>query len=143
MSRNTARRYSARNPGRAPPPGLPPSIFSLMFPPDYREWFLRQGGYRCHASASRSDRSMVRLVNVLLVTDVPSVLKMSAFGRGQRRLTGNLVGSPAPHRVSVGTRFERWYGLAMTHGFGMATARTERASVRRIERTGKLALGRS
>src|ERR1700733_7689725 len=44
MSRNTAPRYSARNPGRARPPEHPPSVFSLMFPPDYREWFPRQGG---------------------------------------------------------------------------------------------------
>jgi hypothetical protein len=31
MSRNTAPRYSARNPGRARPPELPPSTFSLCF----------------------------------------------------------------------------------------------------------------
>jgi hypothetical protein len=37
-----------------------------MFPPDYREWFPQQGGNRYHASASRSDRPTVRLVNVLL-----------------------------------------------------------------------------
>src|SRR5450432_2466939 len=52
MSRNTAPRYSARNPARGRPPELPPSMFSLMFPPDYREWFPRQGGNRCHACAS-------------------------------------------------------------------------------------------
>jgi hypothetical protein len=55
----------------------------------------------------------------------------TAFGRRQRRLTGNLVSSPAPDRVSVGTRFKQWPRLAMTHGFGVPTARTERASVRR------------
>src|SRR5215213_8359567 len=67
---------------------------------------------------------------------------MSAFGRGQRRLTGNLVSSPASDRVSVGTRFKRWPRGAMTHGFGVTTARTERTSVRRIERIGKFALCR-
>src|ERR1700729_4429592 len=61
MSRNTAPRYSARKPGRARPPELPPSVFSLMFPPDYREWFPRQGGNRYHASASTSDRPMARI----------------------------------------------------------------------------------
>jgi len=53
----------------------------------------------------------------------PAVLRMAAFGRGQRRLTGNLVGSPAPDRMSVGTRFKRWPGLAMTYGLGVKTAR--------------------
>ena len=55
----------------------------------------------------------------------------TAFGRRQSRLTGNLVSSPAPDRVSVGTRFKQWPRRAMTHGFGVPTARTERASVRR------------
>src|SRR3954469_18832672 len=76
------------------------------------------------------------------MADVSSVLRMPAFGRGQRRPTGNLVRSPAPDRVSVGTRFKRWQRCAMTHGFGVTTARSERASVRRIERIGKLALCR-
>src|SRR4051812_29138741 len=67
---------------------------------------------------------------------------MSAFGRGQRRLTGNLVSSPAPDRMSVGTRSKRWPRLAMTHGFGVTAARSERTSVRRIEWIGKLALCR-
>ena len=34
----------------------PHRSFPFMFPPDYREWFPRQGGNRYHASASRSDR---------------------------------------------------------------------------------------
>src|SRR6266850_3103329 len=76
------------------------------------------------------------------IADVPSVLGMPAFGRGQRRLTGNLVSSPASDRVSIGTRFKRWARLAMTHCLGVKTARAERASVRRIERIGKLALCR-
>src|SRR5215472_14657723 len=46
MSRNTARRYSARNRGRARPPEFLPSITSLMSRPDYREWWPRQGGNR-------------------------------------------------------------------------------------------------
>src|SRR5215207_1026032 len=84
----------------------------------------------------------LRAVETTLVTGRASVLGMSAVGRGQRRLTGNLVGSPAPDRMSVGTRFKRWPRLTMTHGFGVTAARTERTSVRRIERIGKLALCR-
>src|SRR3954453_20396043 len=67
-----------------------------------------------------------------------SVLRMPAFGRGQRRPTGNLVGSPAPDRVSVGPCFKRRPGLAMRRGFGVTTARTERSSFLRIERIGNL-----
>jgi hypothetical protein len=59
-------------------------------------------------------------------------LAMSALGRGQRRLIRNLVGAPASNRMSVGTRFKRWPRRAMTHRFGVAAARAERASLRRI-----------
>lgn len=58
------------------------------------------------------------------------------------RPTGDLVGTPAPDRVAVRTRFKRRPGLVLTDRFGMATARTECASVRWIERIGELALRR-
>jgi hypothetical protein len=58
---------------------------------------------------------------------------MPAFRRGQRGLTGNLVGAPAADRMSIGTRFKRRHRRAKTHGPGMETTRTESTSVRRIE----------
>src|SRR6266702_6790637 len=60
MSRNTARRYSARNRERARPPELPPWIsFPVCSLSDYREWVPRQGGNGQHALPSRCDRLTV------------------------------------------------------------------------------------
>lgn len=56
----------------------------------------------------------------------------------QCRLTGDLVSPPAPYRMPVGPRLQRWPRFVPTHRFGVTAPWAEGTAVRRIERIGQV-----